>query len=119
MPLVRIPLAAMLLCCISVSAQTSPAPTPLADAFLQGRSSLILNGSSLSGDGLSAFTADISNARFVLIGETHLTHEIPLFTTAICGLMHPDAYAVEVGPIATEFINAHLRSPDRIAAMQA
>ncbi len=110
----------MLLCCLCSSfAQTGPPKTSLADALSEARSPLVLTGSSLSGDGLPVLSTAISDSRFVLIGESHLTHEIPLFTSAICKIMHPDAYAVEVGPVSAAFVDGQLQTSNRIASLQS
>jgi hypothetical protein len=53
----------------------------------------------------------------VLVGEDHLTREIPEFTGALCDAMHPDVYAVEAGPDAARFVGGLLGNPDRIARM--
>lgn len=60
----------------------------------------------------------IADAQYVLIGEDHITREIPQFTTAVCDVMGPQglsAMAVEVGPQAAEFVSALFGSPDRLA----
>ncbi len=61
-------------------------------------------------------TRAVSDARYVLIGEDHLTREIPNFTADLCRLMAPQglaALAVEIGPEAAHVVNANLRRPDR------
>jgi hypothetical protein len=60
----------------------------------------------------------IADAQYVLIGEDHITREIPQFTTAVCDVMGPqglEAMAIEVGPQAAEFVSALFGSPDRLA----
>jgi hypothetical protein len=101
---------------LSVAAQTKPKPT-LADALLDARSPLVLAGGLYSGPGAEVLTTAIVESRFVLLGEDHGTREIPQFASALCDLMHPDAYAVEAGPEAARFVNSLLRSPDRGARM--
>src|SRR5271154_342799 len=95
-------------------AQTKPKPT-LDEALLAARTPLILVDGKFSGAGADVLTHAVANAQFVLLGEDHITQEIPLFAAALCDVMHPDACAIEAGPVATQFVNGLLRSPDRIA----
>ncbi|WP_299170993.1 hypothetical protein [uncultured Brevundimonas sp.] len=58
----------------------------------------------------------IDASRYVLIGESHFSREIPAFTTNVCRLMAPSgltAMAVEIGPEATVAVNSRLRGPNR------
>jgi hypothetical protein len=103
---------------LPLAAQTKPAPT-LADALIGARNPLILDGSRLSGPGAAMLTQAVSESQFVLVGEDHLTQQIPQFVSAICDAMHPDAYAVEAGPDAVKFVGSLLRSPNRLAQMAA
>jgi hypothetical protein len=64
----------------------------------------------------------IANAQYVLIGEDHMTREIPQFTTAVCDIMAPlglSAMAVEVGRQVAEFVSSSFGKPDRLARMTA
>ncbi len=64
----------------------------------------------------------IANAQYVLIGEDHITREIPQFTAAVCDIMAPQglsAMAVEIGPQVAEFVSASFGKPDRLARMAA
>jgi hypothetical protein len=75
-----------------------------------------------SGTAAPVLQAAISEAQFVLIGEDHLTREIPQFAAAVCDVMAPhglSAMALEVGPRAAEFLSASLNKPDRLARMAA
>ena len=60
----------------------------------------------------------IERTQFVLLGESHLSQEIPKLTAAICRTMHPDSYAVEVGPYAAAYVNGILKTPDRVGHMR-
>lgn len=61
-----------------------------------------------------------SNAtRFELVEETHFTHEIPRFVSAVCQVMHPDAYAVEAGPLMTAYVAGQLHDPERATRISA
>ncbi len=103
---------------IAASSQTAPGPT-LKEALMQSRTTMTLSGNRLNGPGADVLNMAIQQSRFVLLGEDHLTHEIPPLAAALCGLMHPDAYAVEAGPYAAQFVNGLLHSPDRIQHMAA
>jgi hypothetical protein len=66
--------------------------------------------------------AAVRQARYVLVGEAHLSREIPRFTVDLCRLMAPQglkALAVETGPEAAHIVNADLRRPDRAARLAA
>jgi erythromycin esterase-like protein len=113
-------LSAALILALSTAAQAQTQPTPtLEQALIQSRSSLILNDNNFSGPGTLVLTTAVQQSRFVLLGEDHITREIPLFAAALCDIMHPDAYAVEVGPYAARFVNGLLANPDRIPLMAA
>jgi len=59
---------------------------------------IILKNGALSGTGATLLNDAIRPARFVMLGEDHFTREIPPLAEALCDIIHPDAYAVEVGP---------------------
>ncbi|MEO6923419.1 MAG: hypothetical protein ABI142_06300 [Bryocella sp.] len=72
----------------------------------------------LSGSGLPVLSKAVDSAQFVLIGEDHLTMEIPQFVAAVCDLMAPgglNAMAVEAGPQAAKFVDDSFGKPDRVA----
>ncbi len=84
---------------------------------MQARSTLRVDSDGLHGAGAAVLGDAVRQARYVLIGEDHLSREIPLFTTGICRLMVPDgldAFAVEVGPEAARVVNGALRRADRL-----
>jgi hypothetical protein len=89
------------------------------EALLQSRMQLVLSDGKFSGPGADLLAKAVQQSRFVLLGEDHITREIPQFAAALCDVMHPDAYAVETGPYAAQFVNALLKSPDRISQMAA
>ena len=99
-------------------AQTKQKPT-FADALIQSRTPIVLAGGKFSAPGSNTFTQAVTQSRFVLIGEDHITREIPEFTAALCDVMHPDAYAVETGPDAARFVNGLLHSTERIQIVAA
>ena len=80
------------------------------------RTSLEVGDRGFKGAGAGLLARAVSDARYVLIGEDHLTREIPEFTANLCRLMAPQglaALAVEIGPEAANVVNANLRLPDR------
>jgi hypothetical protein len=72
-----------------------------------------------SGNGAPVLQRAIAEAKYVLIGEDHITHEIPQFTTVVCDVMGRDlsAMAVESGPKAAEFVSRTLGGPTRLKKM--
>jgi hypothetical protein len=101
-------------------AQTAPKPKPtFEEALIQVRTPLILAGGKFSGAGADTLNGAVQQARFVLLGEDHITREIPQFAAALCDAMHPDAYAVEAGPYAARYLNGLLHDPGRILKMAA
>lgn len=108
------------LCAASAHAQTA-APLPFADRLAQAVSPLTVGPEGFSGPGAAILSNVIDASRYVLIGESHLSREIPVFTTNVCRLMAAGdqktggltAMAVEIGPEAAGVVNAQLRAPDR------
>jgi hypothetical protein len=94
------------------SAESKPKPT-LEDALRQARTALVMSESGFSGDGAAVLKSAVADSRYVLLGEDHFSREIPRFTAGLCDVMKPDAYAVEAGPDAAEFVTGLLGSPSR------
>lgn len=108
-------LAVAALSSVSAHAQT-PEETPFADRLAHVESGLTVGPNGFSGPGAATLSDAIQASRYVLIGESHLSREIPTFTTNVCRLMAPEglaAMAVEIGPEAAEAVNARMRAPDR------
>ena len=107
------------------SGAVAQGPTKSADfgvRLLQVRTTFRIDESGLHGPGASILAEGVESARYVLIGEDHLSREIPHFATAICRLMARgglDAFAMEIGPEAAKVVNANLRRPDRSARIAA
>lgn len=103
------------LCAVSAYAETV-APVAFADRLAQAGSPLTAGPEGFSGPGAVILSEAVDTSRYVLIGESHFSREIPAFTTNICRLMAPGgltAMAVEVGPEAAGAVNAMMRAPDR------
>jgi erythromycin esterase-like protein len=101
----------------SVMAQKAPADQSFASRLQDARATLQVDDAGLHGPGATIIAEAVAASRYVLIGEDHLSREIPKFSVGICRLMARDgldAFAVEVGPEAARIVNANLRRQDRI-----
>ena len=101
----------------AASAHADPvASLSFADRLAQAGSPLTVRPEGFSGPGAAILSEAIGASRYVLIGESHFSREIPAFTTNVCRLMAPGgltAMVVETGPEAAGAVNARLRAPDR------
>lgn len=91
-----------------------PFPSRLAQVIAP----LDVNPDGFAGAGASILSEAVAASRYVLIGESHMTREIPAFTTQVCRLMAPSglsAMVVETGPEAARVVDAAMRSEDREA----
>lgn len=100
-----------------LAAQSAPPkPTPTLEEKLGDvRYELHVEGRKFSGNGAPVLASAIADARYVLIGEDHLTREIPQFANGICGLMGdagPFTMVVEASPEVAAFVAASLGKPD-------
>nr|WP_294810062.1 hypothetical protein [uncultured Sphingomonas sp.] len=92
--------------------------TPFPSRLAQAIAPLDVNPDGFSGAGARILSEAVTASRYVLIGESHMTREIPAFTTQICRLMAPSgltAMVVETGPEAARIVDAAMRSEDREA----
>jgi hypothetical protein len=97
---------------VAQEATPSPFPSRLAQAIAP----LDVNPDGLSGAGALILSEAVAASRYVLIGESHHSREIPAFTTQICRLMAPSgltAMAIETGPEAARVVDSAMRSKDR------
>lgn len=91
-------------------------PSTLQARLAEVRTSLTVDDRAFGGPGAEILARAVASARYVLVGEDHLTREIPRFTADLCRLMAPKgltALAVEIGPEAAKVVDANLRRPDR------
>jgi len=76
----------------------------------------------ISGAGAPILQTAIAQADFMLLGEDHLTHEIPRFAAAVCDAMGSSggfsAMAFESSPAAADFVQESLSGSDRIGKME-
>jgi hypothetical protein len=108
-------LALATLCAASAHAEPV-ASLSFADRLAQAVSPLTVRPEGFSGPGAAILSEAIDASRYVLVGESHFSREIPAFTTNVCRLMAPGgltAMVVEIGPEAAGVVNARLRAPDR------
>lgn len=122
-------LAGLLLLAVASAGSSAVAQTTTSMTFAtrldQARTTFRVDQDGFHGPGAGVLADSINSARYVLIGEDHMSREIPRFATAVCSLMAKnrlDAFAVEIGPEAAKVVNANLRRPDRarrIAAFMA
>jgi len=82
---------------------------------------LSIEDGKMGGSGAPILQTAIAQADFVLIGEDHLTHEIPRFAAAVCDAMGASgglsAMAFETSPAAADFVQESLASPERLTKM--
>ena len=114
----------LLISLVAASAQTPPALTvgSLPQQLEAARFGLRVDNGVLSGTGAAVLTEAITRSHYILIGEDHLTREVPQFTTAICNLTAKQGLtgmALEVSPEAAAFMMRSLASPDRWRQMVA
>jgi erythromycin esterase-like protein len=96
------------------------APQDLAQRLTEVRSALNVDHGRFSGAAAPVLEQAIAQAQYVMIGESHMTHEVPQFAAAVCDAMAPGglgALAVEAGPQAAAFVAGTLGKPDRLAQM--
>ena len=102
-------------------AATAPPPT-LEQKLREVRYDLRIENGEIAGNAASVLEGAIADAQYVLIGEDHITREIPQFAAAVCDIMAPQglsAMAVETGPQAADFVSSSLGKPDRLRRMAA
>lgn len=108
-------LALASLCAASAHAEPVASPS-FADQLAKAGAPLKVRPEGFSGPGAAILSEAMDASRYVLIGESHFSREIPAFTTNVCRSMAPGgltAMVVETGPEAAGAINARLRAPDR------
>jgi len=103
------------LCAVSAHAEIVPAPS-FAERLAQAGTPLAVRPEGFSGPGAAILSEAVGASRYVLIGESHLSREIPAFTTNVCRMMAPGgltAMVVETGPEAAKAVDVMMRAPDR------
>src|ERR1035441_4198844 len=120
----RLAVTSLLLSFITASAQTPPALTvgSLPEHLDAARFGLRVDSGVLSGTGAPVLAEAIAGSHYILIGEDHLTREVPQFTTAICNLTAKQGLAgmaMEVSPEAAAVMMHSLTAPDRWNQMVA
>lgn len=108
------------LCVLATSAVAQETPSDFPARLARVVTPLEVNPDGLSGAGGLVLSRAVADSRYVLIGESHMTREIPAFTTQICRLMAPaglTAMVIETGPEAARVIDSVMRSDDRETLM--
>jgi hypothetical protein len=94
------------------SADAKPKPS-LEQALTQARSALVNAEGGFPGDGAAVLGNAVEESRYVLLGEDQFSRESPNFTSTLCTLMKPDAYAVEAESDAAGFVTGLQNSATR------
>jgi len=106
----------------AVTQQTRQPQPAFEPKLREVRFDLHIQDGKFSGTAAPLLQEAISNAQYVLIGEDHLTREIPQFVSVVCDVMAPQgltAMAVEAGPQAASFVSSLFGKPDRLAQTAA
>jgi hypothetical protein len=109
-------------CGQSQSPAQQPQPAILEQKLQNARYDLRIVSGRFTGSAAVVLENAIREAHFVLVGEDHLTREVPEFTAGVCDVMGPtgfSAMALEVSPEVADFLSASLGKSDRIARMTA
>src|SRR5579864_1435801 len=110
----------LLLCAIALSAQQPAKPT-LESKLSASSYAFSLGNGKLAGPGAPILQGEIAKAGFVLIGEDHLTRQIPRLVSAVCDAMAAtggiSAMAFESSPAAAAFTQQRLAASSRLADM--
>ena len=116
----------MTLACVGSLQAETPTPSPLPprpsfeEALRTIRFDLHVGSDGFTGTAAPVLEKAIAQARFVGIGEDHLSREIPQFATMVCDQMAKQglfALALEIGPQLASFMTSTLGQPDRIELM--
>jgi len=94
----------------------------LMQSVKSARYPLVLQKDHFAGAGAPVLQAALDGARFVALGEIHLTQQVPAFATALCAAMAPhglSGMAIEVGPEAARVASAAMRGADPVGTMAA
>jgi hypothetical protein len=97
-------------------------PPPFQARLAQVIAPLEVSPTGFSGAGAATLTDAVAASRYVFIGESHMSREVPAFTTQICRLMAPTgltAMAIETGPEAARVVDSVMRSADSEGRMDA
>jgi len=105
---------------LAVAQSAHGQPSALDQKLREVRYDLRIDNDKFQGKAAPVLETAIAGAQYVLIGEDHITREIPRFATAVCDAMAPlglSAMAVEVGPQVANLVASSFGKPDRLARM--
>lgn len=113
---------ASLVSSLFAQATTNPPQKPTLESSLPGVTyALSIADGKMGGAGAPILQAAIAQADFVLLGEDHLTREIPRFAAAVCDAMGASggfsAMAFESSPAVARFVEESLGRSDRFGKM--
>ncbi len=97
-------------------------PPDLGKKLRDARYELHVENGKFNGGAAAVLQTAIAQAKYVAIGEDHITAEIPQFASAVCNVMGPlglAAMAIETSPRAAAFVASTFGKPDRLARMGA
>jgi hypothetical protein len=92
--------AGVCLALLGSAAGAADQPATFNEKLAGVRTSLAVGDREFNGPGADVLARAVSNARYVLIGEDHLTREIPAFTADLCRLMAPQGLSALAYPAA-------------------
>jgi hypothetical protein len=101
---------------------SQPSPSALEQKLREVRFDLRIENGRYTGAAAPVLEDAVDRAQYVLIGEDHITREIPQFTATMCDEMARhglSAVAVETGPQVAKFVSSLFGTPDRLARMAA
>ena len=99
-----------------------PNPSALEEKLREVRFDLSIENGKYTGAAALVLEDAVDRAQYVLIGEDHITREIPQFTATVCDEMARhglSAMAVETGPQVAKFVFSSFDTPHRLERMAA
>ncbi|MFA6651668.1 MAG: hypothetical protein WC128_04825 [Bacteroidales bacterium] len=73
-----------------------------------------IENNSFTGNGWDTLITQIKKSDFVLIGEDHLTNEIPFFYSAVVNEVKFDNFFCEIDPYSAKIIESKIKNPDEL-----
>lgn len=101
---------------------SQPNPSALEEKLREVRFDLGIENGKYTGAAALVLEDAVDRAQYVLIGEDHITREIPQFTATMCDEMARhglSAMAVETGPQVAKLVSSSFDTPDRLERMAA
>lgn len=105
-------------CAAAAAAETSPDTERFRSLLRDHAYALTVDDDGIGGPGAQWLVERAGRSRFVLLGESHMTSQIPRIARGIWQSIHPLGYehaAIETSPWAADLIETRLRSGDENA----